>query len=721
MNNWAHWFRELAQKIAEGGEQYLIDRAKKVAWQDDASSPQPYHLLRYGDENIDPLSFFYTLASRSRRGKTREPLYASVAEAFDMKRMPSFDHRFILPTPHKNMLFHNAGDGDPPLLWNLFREAVRGIESVTPDHFERTLDINRVATRKLTQALFLVNPEEFLPFDDQVEPLELFDSVPFRKKFSGFRISWMDYRKWIDEVRASFPGCWLCEANLLAWLLYSEEFSFEANDWFQVSTNVFNDGTDRWDEFESKNFVYTGGPGEKTTYPLNEPNPGDVILVRFGLSEGRGIGVVQQNDYQEGFHEDRRLHVVWLNKMPAALSGRMPMIGFSHAGEPTVAAFRSAPKYAPTFALLERLTDRAPTPEGPSPDDSPANDESSPESAKETAAPSSHKAETMPPFNRILFGPPGTGKTWRAATLAVSIVDGEVEREDVDGDRFTQLWFDPRSGDGQIAMVTFHQNYAYEDFIEGIRPVLKKGRLAYKLRAGMFKRIAKAAEKNPDKRFVLIIDEINRGNIAKIFGELITLIEDSRRVGQPDETWVTLPYSGKAFGVPDNLYVVGTMNTADRSIQLLDTALRRRFTFIEAMPDPKHHLISSAVDGVDCQEMLAAMNARIAALLDREHQIGHTYLLEVDEIRKLSDTFRNRIFPLLQEYFFDDWAKIRVVLGNNAFVRENKVDIRSAEREPVDEERVVHERLPDDDRRWEDPGEYRKIYGGETGEEPEDD
>ena len=250
--------------------------------------------------------------------------------------------------------------------------------------------------------------------------------------------------------------------------------------------------------------------------------------------------------------------------------------------------------------------------------------------------------------------------------------------------------------------------------------MLRKGRLAYKLRAGLFKRIAKAAKKNPDKRFVLIIDEINRGNIAKILGELITLIEDSRRLGQPDASQVMLPYSGKTFGVPDNLYIVGTMNTADRSIQLLDTALRRRFTFIETMPDSEHPLISGEVDGIDCRKMLTAMNERIAALLDREHQIGHTYLLEVDEIRKLSDTFRNRIFPLLQEYFFDDWAKIRVVLGHNAFVKANKVDIRSEEREIMDEDRFVYERLPDDDQRWDRPGEYRKIYGGETGGEPED-
>ena len=285
-------------------------------------------------------------------------------------------------------------------------------------------------------------------------------------------------------------------------------------------------------------------------------------------------------------------------------------------------------------------------------------------------------------------------------------------------------------------MVTFHQNYAYEDFVEGIRPKLveadSEGRpgsgasssaeVAYELRHGIFRRICDAAEKNPTcEPYVLIIDEINRGNIPKIFGELITLIEPSKRLGKNDEVRVTLPYSGDDFGVPDNLYIIGTMNTADRSIQQLDTALRRRFTFVEMMPDPDHSLIPDDVAGVNCRKMLRAMNERIALLTDREHQIGHTYLLEVESIEDLADTFRNRIFPLLQEYFYDDWRKIHAVLGENAFVRKRKAGEGytkklAAEFDLIGDGQVIYERLRDSAPEWKAAAEYRRIY-----EEPKQD
>ena len=328
------------------------------------------------------------------------------------------------------------------------------------------------------------------------------------------------------------------------------------------------------------------------------------------------------------------------------------------------------------------------------------------------------------PLNTILYGPPGTGKTWHTVTRAVAIVEkrdmDEVARENRSD---VKERYDEYREAGQIKMVTFTQNTTYEDFVEGIRPVLSNGASAdgqsspersesedirYELSQGVFRGIAEDAEKQRNRPYVLVIDEINRGNIARIFGELITLVEDSKRIGRDDEARVTLPGSKDEFGVPSNLYILGTMNTADRSIALLDTALRRRFVFREMMPDPSHDGIKN-IDGVDCGKVLGAMNRRIAVLLDREHQIGHTYFLGVDSMAALADTFRWRIMPLLQEYFYDDWEKIRAVLNNNEFVESRKPPEELVKSGLADADRDLYDLLPDDDR-WTDPAEYRAIY-----------
>ena len=466
-------------------------------------------------------------------------------------------------------------------------------------------------------------------------------------------------------------------------------------------------------------------------------------------------------------------------------------------------------------------------------------------------------SNTKFPLNMILYGPPGTGKTYNSILYAVAICEGtsieELQAEDYSKviDRFKRL-----RNEGRIAFTTFHQSYGYEEFIEGIKPIIDdsddgSSDIDYSIEDGIFKNFCERASlpigssesvdiyglnKNPvvwkvslggtgdnptrtdclendhirigweeygevitddtdftnggkivlnsfinkmkvgdivlscysassidaigvvtgeyewhpefsvhkrlrkvrwlakninynilelnnntsmtlatvykmkiaasdvfkilndlgisdkasktvdNEPFVFIIDEINRGNISKIFGELITLIEPTKRIGKLEELKVELPYSKKQFGVPNNVYILGTMNTADRSIALMDTALRRRFEFIEMMPDcDVLQGVSVEQDGetVDIAKMLSIINLRIEYLYDREHTIGHAYfmeLLKTPTIEVLAEIFDKNLIPLLKEYFYEDYGKIQMILGDNKkssddykFIKETKL------------------------------------------------
>ncbi len=313
--------------------------------------------------------------------------------------------------------------------------------------------------------------------------------------------------------------------------------------------------------------------------------------------------------------------------------------------------------------------------------------------------------------NIILYGPPGTGKTFNTVNYALSTIEksslDELERKEREHIEITTeekikteirlkltKRFNQYKDAGRICFITFHQSYGYEEFVEGLKPVLadeKKESYAdnnseersenhskqfnavnYHIKHGPFRVMCDKASEDPENNYVLIIDEINRGNISKVFGELITLIEPDKRIGQTNALSVTLPYSQEPFSVSDNLYIIGTMNTADRSLAQLDIALRRRFDFIEMMPDAQV-LADLNIEGIEIAAMLSRINQRIEALYDREHTIGHAYFTELkglpehQQFYKLKYIFRNRIVPLLQEYFFDDWEKISWVLGGAFF------------------------------------------------------
>jgi len=222
----------------------------------------------------------------------------------------------------------------------------------------------------------------------------------------------------------------------------------------------------------------------------------------------------------------------------------------------------------------------------------------------------------------------------------------------------------PRTPVKQLSFVTFHQSYSYEDFIEGYRPVKDEDTVSetidYDLHDGIFKKMCNLAKEDPKHNYVMIIDEINRGNISKIFGELITLIEDNKRIGETEEIIVTLPYSGDEFGVPSNVYIVGTMNSTDKSIALVDIALRRRFKFEKILPD------YSLINNASARSLLENLNEKICALKNSDFVIGHSYFMRIPDTdennEKLKEVFINQVLPLLEEYFFNDWDALATIL-----------------------------------------------------------
>ena len=303
----------------------------------------------------------------------------------------------------------------------------------------------------------------------------------------------------------------------------------------------------------------------------------------------------------------------------------------------------------------------------------------------------------------ILYGPPGTGKTQTAIDLAKK------------ADRFE--------------VVTFHQSYSYEDFVEGFRPAELEGRLVYRVADGILKRMAieaiyhgitgsrgtdyeemkkvvvdflrrrKKGEKvefHPRGRYYLVIDEINRGNISRILGEVITLLDPDKRLGAERETIVTLPYSGEPFSLPPNLYIIGTMNSTDRSIAFLDMALRRRFAFIEVLPRPET-LGRFEVGGINLQHLLSKINEAIEEERGKDYTIGHGYFMDVansaEKVKALKRVFYYKILPLLQEYFYGNWEALRRALPGFSFIDEKGRIIEMSDEEFLETlRRLVNEK-----------------------------
>ena len=276
----------------------------------------------------------------------------------------------------------------------------------------------------------------------------------------------------------------------------------------------------------------------------------------------------------------------------------------------------------------------------------------------------------------ILYGPPGTGKTFwadRTARDLAAMAAFGCSFDSLRQDSERALITGNGSSSGLVRLCCFHPAYGYEDFIEGYRPETINGQVHFQLRSGVFKRLCSDARQTPEHNFYLIIDEINRGDIPRIFGELLTTLEKDKR-----EKPIVLPVSQEVFTVPKNVFLIGTMNTADRSISLLDAALRRRFGFVEMMPDGRV-LKEAEVSGIPLRAWFDALNDRIRDHVGRDArnlQIGHSYLMHggspLKDMASLKRAIRDDVLPLLEEYCYEDYDTLEKILGEQLVDRKSQ-------------------------------------------------
>jgi len=384
-------------------------------------------------------------------------------------------------------------------------------------------------------------------------------------------------------------------------------------------------------------------------------NEGDVVLACDG-EQVLGVGsVTGQYFYKEGSNAPHRLPMEWLSfdkwKMPVREGLRTTVCELKKYPENRIEAER-------------RLL-----------------------SIRDSGASSAHIRTRLPGMHArifdilkrkkqvILYGPPGTGKTYWAELAAKEMaarLNFKKPFSELSDKQKGMVIGSEESFDGYLRICCFHPAYGYEDFIEGYRPVATEGKLHFELRDGIFKRLCDAALREPSQQFFLLIDEINRGDIPRIFGELLMVLENTKRCKK-----IALPVSGRKFFIPQNVYVIGTMNTADRSIALLDTALRRRFGFIELMPDLTI-LKDVVVDGIPVALWLKDLNKRICEYLGadaRNLQIGHTYFMNgsepISDFAEFAKIIREDIVPLLEEYCYEDHSLLEKLLGSSLVSSDN--------------------------------------------------
>jgi AAA domain (dynein-related subfamily) len=888
MFSWIPFCEELAKKLLDyrDRQEELVDFIEGLKEQG-----QKVIQLEPGFKKLDPFTFF----SNFNRGLTddnRKAILSSIKDHFKINSAVPDDFYGIPVATLMNARFYKKSDeASIDTLWQLAEQAINSdIAAVSESTFNECLQISGIRIGMLSMGLFWIQPKKYMPLDGRSKEYLIARGIELPKE-----IHYQDYSnilpKIIKDLSVDFEklshSAYIYSSKIknqlkewkqahLAPQRSEVRIKYEqlARDMIQEKLGRFSEqdikqflkyiNTDYWNNTETDSRFGMTIQGHNRNLISSNPSLFNEYSSKLWNATPESIEAVLDDALKNNikgagtglptmilYLKDNQHYTIWLEAMHKGLLKAVPSYKLSDT--PSYKNYHDYNEIAMTFKneyqieyqyldlLLSALSKN-----GPEPSENPEGSKQEPEQEPTTNNP--------PPdfrLNTILYGPPGTGKTYWAMRRAIEICDGTLpETQEEISARYKKL-----QQDNRIKFVTFHQSYGYEEFVEGIRPVLTNDgqdetsesvtQVSYMLNDGIFKRMCELAkgshltvksqynfdeqnttiwkmslgntytdtgttifkkcmdeglallgwgddidfsdctkraeiaklykehypetvqqnpgssntvfrfvhemqkgdliivtdgnrkfraigkitgdyhfiqdydysqardvewlvmfeesqpherlyqkwfsqntlyqlskehlkmdelkrllstsEIKPPQNHVLIIDEINRGNISKILGELITLLEPDKRLGGANELTTTLPYSGESFGVPKNLYLIGTMNTADRSIAFMDTALRRRFRFEEMMPASKvikkYVGENGIVDGVDIAALMETINNRIEILYDRDHQIGHSYFLGIDSLDALRETFRDNIIPLLQEYFYDDWGKICQVLG----------------------------------------------------------